>query len=603
MERKRFSLFKFLKRKDGGNNVKKDRDRATKKGKRKKKRQTFFRNISIGVKYLLVFSISVILFLVATAVVYVQLSKAENDVEDIIARSELSDNMSQLALLIEQQDTTISQYITTGNGVYIQDFEEINEQLTEIVSQLEEVFRGDEDNEFLLTNIVTRLDRIEDTFLNEIANKDLDNANIVFAHIEIGTEKNSSVALINRLISDLNEVRADSISNVTESMKHSKSFLIIVNAISILIGLAVMYIVSYIISNQLKKVVEVTTSLAEGNLAVEQIEYNGKDEIGQITAAANSLITNLRNIIQRVLDASNSVSQSSTILTKSSNEVKVSGEQMVRTMEELASGSETQANSASDLSEKMYEFVESVQISQEEGQKVATSTNEVLSITSDGSELMKQSVEQMNKIDVIVSDAVNKVQGLDSQSREISQLVEVVKDIADQTNLLALNAAIEAARAGEHGKGFAVVAEEVRKLAEEVTSSVTEITNIVTNIQNETSEVVTSLNNGYNEVQEGITQIEKTGENFLVIDESISGMVENILQIANRLKVIAENSNEMNGLIEEIASVSEEAAAGVEQTTASTQEISSSMDEISENAHELAELAEQLNEQVNVFSI
>lgn len=603
MERKRFSLFKFLKRKDGGNNVKKDRDRATKKGKRKKKRQTFFRNISIGVKYLLVFSISVILFLVATAVVYVQLSKAENDVEDIIARSELSDNMSQLALLIEQQDTTISQYITTGNGVYIQDFEEINEQLTEIVSQLEEVFRGDEDNEFLLTNIVTRLDRIEDTFLNEIANKDLDNANIVFAHIEIGTEKNSSVALINRLISDLNEVRADSISNVTESMKHSKSFLIIVNAISILIGLAVMYIVSYIISNQLKKVVEVTTSLAEGNLAVEQIEYNGKDEIGQITAAANSLITNLRNIIQRVLDASNSVSQSSTILTKSSNEVKVSGEQMVRTMEELASGSETQANSASDLSEKMYEFVESVQISQEEGQKVATSTNEVLSITSDGSELMKQSVEQMNKIDVIVSDAVNKVQGLDSQSREISQLVEVVKDIADQTNLLALNAAIEAARAGEHGKGFAVVAEEVRKLAEEVTSSVTEITNIVTNIQNETSEVVTSLNNGYNEVQEGITQIEKTGENFLVIDESISGMVENILQIANRLKVIAENSNEMNGLIEEIASVSEEAAAGVEQTTASTQEISSSMDEISENAHELADLAEQLNEQVNVFSL
>src|SRR5690625_4415295 len=171
---------------------------------------------------------------------------------------------------------------------------------------------------------------------------------------------------------------------------------------------------------------------------------------------------------------------------------------------------------------------------------------------------MSQSVEQMKRIDLIVSNAVEQVRGLDQKSDEISKLIQVVKDIADQTNLLALNAAIEAARAGEHGKGFAVVADEVRKLAEGVTRSVLEITSIVNSIQKETDDVVNSLNDGYNEVKEGIEQIGKTGESFEIIDDSISSMVDNILSIANRLKEIANNSNEMNELIGEIASVSEE---------------------------------------------
>lgn len=286
-----------------------------------------------------------------------------------------------------------------------------------------------------------------------------------------------------------------------------------------------------------------------------------------------------------------------------SRDVKIGSKQMVSTMDELAYGAESQGESATYLSEKMKQFVLSVQQSQADGEAVLQSSKQVLVLTNEGSKLMNESVEQMNTIDQMVSHSVEKVISLDEKSEQISELIDVVKNIADQTNLLALNASIEAARAGEHGRGFAIVAEEVRKLAEEVAESVTEITNIVSSIQSETDQVVNTLNSGYNQVKRGTNQIKKTGESFQTIEYFIQSMVESIGNVARRLKVISDDSQQMNGLIAEIATVSEETAIGVEQSSASIQETSSAMDEITDHAEQLAKLAEQLNKDINVFKV
>src|SRR5699024_2241249 len=128
--------------------------------------------------------------------------------------------------------------------------------------------------------------------------------------------------------------------------------------------------------------------------------------------------------------------------------------QMVSTMEELAAGAKKQAVSVTDLTEKMQHFLDSDPVSQQKGKEIAITFDNVLTITTDGSKLIQESVQQMREIDHIVSSAVEQVSGLDKQSEQISKLVEVFKGIADQTILLSLNVAIEAARAGEHGKGF-----------------------------------------------------------------------------------------------------------------------------------------------------
>lgn len=561
-----------------------------------------WKNISIGNKYIISFSIAAVLFAVSGFIVHFQLSVVEKNIEQFESDSQLTFEMTQMSSLIQLKDMQMADYIITKNSRYITEYEAYHEQFIELESKLEPLMQTGKQRD--LFNFAKENNRKMDDILVEIQDV-IDGQEIMST---IFRERSNSLRIgtvdaLDMLIDNIFEEQTATMESANNSIDASILILIIASLVAIILGVLIMFLISRGVSRNLNKVVAITTEVANGNLAVESMDYNGKDEIGKLATAINQMKANIRNILIKVTDASHAVSSSSEELTQTTNEVNQGGEQIASTMSELASGSEIQANSASDLSENMGNFVKIVHNSEQEGREIATESEKVLQYTVEGTALMKNAVSQMHQIDSIVAEAVGQVQNLDKQSNEISQLVSVIQSIADQTNLLALNAAIEAARAGEHGLGFAVVADEVRKLAEQVSSSVAEITNIVTHIHTETDQVVTSLNKGYEEVKEGTEQIEKTGENFGIIDHSISNMVEKIVSIATNLSDISSNSDQMNNLIQDIASVSEESAAGIEQAAATTEETSSSMDEISHSAGELAKLAEQLNDEIQVFKL
>src|SRR5215469_9831249 len=82
------------------------------------------------------------------------------------------------------------------------------------------------------------------------------------------------------------------------------------------------------------------------------------------------------------------------------------------------------------------------------------------------------------------------IQRLETASRQIGKIVDMISDIADQTNMLALNAAIEAAGAGEAGKGFMIVANEVKELAKQTAAATDEIAEQIENMQKNMPEAV-----------------------------------------------------------------------------------------------------------------
>lgn len=377
--------------------------------------------------------------------------------------------------------------------------------------------------------------------------------------------------------------------------------------IVLVIVLAIAIFVSVFISRRITKPVNIVMErmqmIADGDLTHRSLKVTSNDEVGQLTHATNHMQDQMSELLHRIHTVSETVTSQSEELTQSANEVKQGSEQVSSTMQELASAAELEANHTTGLASAMQDFAHGMKEASQNGEHIQETSNEVLEMTSEGRELMNTSKGQMERIDKIVQYAVQKMQGLDEQSQEISKLVAVIQGIAEQTNLLALNAAIEAARAGEHGQGFAVVADEVRKLAEQVSDSVTDITDIVTNIQNESTVVANSLQDGYKEVERGTTQIDVTSDKFTGINQAVIDMVSKVNATSEKLIQIAAHTHQMNNSIEEIAAVSEQSAAGIEETSASSQQISASMEEVSGSSSDLAKLAEELNGLVSRFKL
>jgi methyl-accepting chemotaxis protein len=320
--------------------------------------------------------------------------------------------------------------------------------------------------------------------------------------------------------------------------------------------------------------VKVANSLAQGDLTVK-VSVKSKDETGILLSAMKDMAGNLK----KVLSAMN----------KTSSSVASSSEELSATVRQMTERVNDQASRANQIATAATEMAQTVGDIAHNASTIALSATDTLNTARDGEDVVTKTVEEVQKIAHAVSASSGLITSLGERSKQIGDIINVIKDIADQTNLLALNAAIEAARAGEQGRGFAVVADEVRKLAERTGKATTEIGSMITAIQEETVGAVSAMKESLIMVDSGVEFSKQAGEGLHRIVSSVNSLQVMVQQIASAT--------------EEMSTVSETISSDIEAIAGIAHETSGSTEEISKAANDLAALAVDLKNEVHQFKL
>jgi methyl-accepting chemotaxis protein len=317
------------------------------------------------------------------------------------------------------------------------------------------------------------------------------------------------------------------------------------------------------LSESIDTVLTAMDAFVDGDLTLH-LTHTQNDEIGRLYEGFNRSVANMHQVVMNLRSAVTLTSRTAMNIAHNVEETTQGTRRQLNMIQHItgrsAHSTETAKRNAI-LSQTAAEQAENTGISaQQSGVVIEATINRLLTITD------------------VVENASRGVQEFQESSNRITDMLDVISEIADQTNLLALNAAIEAARAGDQGRGFAVVADEVRKLAERTTKSTKTITEMVKTIRHNIEQVTITMQNGTAMMKDGKTDAEKA---------------------AHVLKNIIHNSHEISGMISTLSSANEAGADSAEKITHDVRDIEHIVRESALRTEDIVRAVEQLNHQSN----
>jgi methyl-accepting chemotaxis protein len=300
--------------------------------------------------------------------------------------------------------------------------------------------------------------------------------------------------------------------------------------------------------------------LASGNLVVDIVGTERKDEIGAMANAVavfkqNAVDREKLEIEQKALEE-RATQEKHAILVGMATRIETAS---AEALDSVGARTGTIAAAAEEMSQSATRTGESAQAAATAAAQALANAQTVASAAEELSSSIHEIGGQAAQSTAVVGRAVTAgretratMEALNEQVGRIGAVADMISEIAAKTNLLALNATIEAARAGDAGKGFAVVASEVKALATQTARSTEEITRHIGEVRTATSASVAAVG-----------RIEQTIGEIDSIAGSIAAAVEEqgaaTAEIARNVTETASAAHEMTRRISEVSSEAEKA--------------------------------------------
>ena len=567
------------------------------------------KKMSISKLLKLMSGIFMVILLMTASSVYVLNVSFGKERTAVARQAEFKQLGIDLASASDYLTNEVRRYVQFGEKVHYDNYwREVNETKTRdrVVQKLKDLNAPKEELDLIekAKSSSDALVVIEDEAMKAVAQGDYDKARKLVFGSNYDNNKNIITAPISEFQNKMNTRAANEASVAKRNLNIA---LYITNILVALLGIFIImtFVILYKKISKLKDISDRLNELAEneGDLT-SRINSNSKDEIGQIAASYNKMISNLQNLIKEITNTTDNIVKSSLefnntmeVISHRMINVNESTKQISKGAEDLSSTTEEVSASAEEISSTTSELTNKAN-----GAKL--SSEEIKDRATDIKEKAYKAIETGNNI--YAKNEANIVKAIEEGRivEEVKTMANSIGDIAAQTNLLALNAAIEAARAGEQGRGFAVVAEEVRKLAEQSSTAVNKIQGIVSQVQQAFDNLSNSgkdiLDYMLNNVKPNYELLIETGVQYEKDAEFVNEMATGI---ASASKMMLESIEQVNEAIQNVSATAEESAAGSEEILSSVDETTNLIQKLAVSAQDQSQMAEKLKNMIKKFSI
>ncbi|PSM55179.1 methyl-accepting chemotaxis protein [Clostridium diolis] len=385
------------------------------------------------------------------------------------------------------------------------------------------------------------------------------------------------------------------INNITEIS-------LIAGLIILLAAAAVIMYVSKRISMPIIEISNLLSIASTGDFTVKS-STRAKNEIKLLGESFNEMMSKVSALLIETKDLTHDMKESSAILAEKSQETTNVARDINITSQEIAQGASNQSSGAEEsarLGEDMRgEFNE---LEEKTNLMINESINSSKAIAN-GINKVQDLKEKAQTTISIVEKTQGNIESLSDKSKNIENILGVLKGIAEQTQLLALNASIEAARAGEAGKGFAVVATEIQKLSQNSAVSTKNIAEIILNIKQDILSSVSDMKKVKEVSMDQFVSVNEVNEAFNSITQATDTITTAIDYMGSFVEEMNDKNEQVVNSINNIAAISEETAACSQEVTASIQTQTEAILEVSQEVEKLKEKAERLEMEVDKFKI